>query len=601
MLIIILHQMDEESDKLSLSAFRHSLNESEFLESLEKINKEYNRKERFLKYYEVIDKSEVPFTIWIPCQLIDREFVNKWLERWDVIPEKVIESIVKRFDYLLFYDTLIRKGCFLPFINTILSIREVSIDDINIICSLIGLKEYQSDFTCFLKELYNDYKYQKNSNWLYSSHHPPIKQLKYIKNLLFLLVNMYKRGNNIFLFEWIILFYDLGVFNITNYNKYQTCMGNMYFLFLVSSIHKYMFYNFLDEYCFRPGLFTIHSSQFSIDLIEELVTLYSKSYIQIGSESILEIFSNIFNNHYNRLNILQRNRILQCINYNICYNNDNDNLFIGFNDLNLELLQKLYIDSGKLDNHISCKVDILLFMVSILEKLDKKITNNKFVYYFVQDLFKLLDDISIFCDLYEELLQSDDQSQYKEQCRSYLDDTHSFITSFSNIIHIEKDKSDSVLFRSEIQKKIIDGCILHINTLYHMKDKYNTIKSNHTLNIVYYMNTLISGILLYKQSDRFNMFMNQCKTSLSSIESELGKNNTEFKRYLHRASIQSEEIDESRLDAITSELLYDPVTLPTSKMVVNRDTIKLHLYENDCDPFTRIKFTESEIDEFMKS
>ena len=222
------------------------------------------------------------------------------------------------------------------------------------------------------------------------------------------------------------------------------------------------------------------------------------------------------------------------------------------------------------------------------------------VYYFVQDLFKLLDDLSIYCDLYEEILESQDPSEYTEQCRSYLEDTHSFIGSFSNIIQVEKENPNSIFYKTELQKKIIDGCILHINTLYQMKDKYSTIKSKHILNIVYYINTLVNGILLYKQTDRFSMYMNQCKTSLSSIESDLGKNNTEFRRYLNRATILPEETDESKLDAITSELLYDPVTLPTSKMVVNRDTIRLHLYENDSDPFTRIKFIQSEIEEFMK-
>lgn len=574
------------------------MNDSELIEILENINKNCGQKERFKKYYEVIDGNELPFTAWLTYAPIDREFIYKWLERWDVIPEKVIESIVKRYDYYLFYDTMIRKGCFLVFLNNILNIREVFSDDINIVSSIISYKEHQEDFVCYLKELYNDFKHQKSANWFYSSQHPPIKHLKYIKNLLFLLVNIYKRTNHIFLFQWIILFYDMSVFNITNYNKYQNCIGNMSFTFLVSSIHKYIFYNFLEEHCFKSKIFTVYTQHGSIDLIDELVTLYSKSYIQIGSESVLEMFSNIFNEHYDKLNILQRIRIVQCINYNICYHNENENLFIGFNDLDLELLQRLYIDSGKLDDHISCKVSILLFIVSILQKIDKKITNKKFIYYFVQDLFKLLDDLSIYCDLYEEILQSEQPGEYLEQCRSYLEETDSFINSFYNMISVEKEKGDSMFYRTELQKKIIDGCILHIKTLHHMKDKYAIIKSKNEFHPIRYINTLMDGILLYKQSERFSMYMNLCKTSFIAIEQELAKNNTEFKRYLNRASVVPEELDETKLDSITSELLYDPITLPTSKMVVNRDTIKLHLYENDSDPFTRIKFTEQELAEF---
>ena len=110
----------------------------------------------------------------------------------------------------------------------------------------------------------------------------------------------------------------------------------------------------------------------------------------------------------------------------------------------------------------------------------------------------------------------------------------------------------------------------------------------------------MSSILFYKNTDRFEMYMNMCKTSLVDIEKEIALNNTEFKRYLKRAIVLLEENDDTKLDAITMELLYDPTTLPTSKMVVNKDTIKLHLYESDCDPFTKIKFTEKEIQELIR-
>ena len=110
----------------------------------------------------------------------------------------------------------------------------------------------------------------------------------------------------------------------------------------------------------------------------------------------------------------------------------------------------------------------------------------------------------------------------------------------------------------------------------------------------------MDGILLYKNTERFKTYMNICKTSMIDIEKDIAQNNTEFKRYLNRAKIIPEELDDTKLDAITMEPLYDPIILPTSKMIVNRDTIKLHLYENDTDPFTKIKFTKKEIYDFIK-
>jgi hypothetical protein len=591
--------MNEESDRLSLSAFRHSRNEEEVLESLEKINTEYEEKERFKKYYEIIDHNEISFTVWLTYQQIHRDFIYKWLERWDVIPEKVIECIVKRYDYFLFYDTMTRKKCFLSFLNSILKIRDVSSDDINIVCSIISLKENQTDFIDYLKCLYDEYKYQKHPNWICISHHSPIKQLKHIKSLLFLLVNIYKQSNHFFVFQWIILFYDLTVFNITNYNKFPNCRSNMSFINLVSSIHKHMFFNFLNEHCFKLDLFSISTVYGSIDLVQELITLYSKSYIQIGSESILELLSEIFNDHYYKLNILQRVNIVECINYNISYHGEDDNLTTGFNDLDLVLLEQLYIDSNKLDDHITYKLSILLFMIYILQKGDKQLTNKKFIYYFSRDVFKMLDDIAIYCNLYEELLESGEQNDYFEECRCYLSDTNGLLEAFSNIILIEKERINSIFYMSELKKKIIDGCMIHIRTLYNMKNKYTLVQSKTSeFNIIYYINILMNGILLYKSTDRFEMYMNMCKTSLIDIENEIAQNNTEFKRCLNRAIIIPEENDDTKLDAITMELLYEPITLPISKIIVNKDTIKLHLYESDCDPFTKIKFTEKEIQEF---
>ena len=238
-------------------------------------------------------------------------------------------------------------------------------------------------------------------------------------------------------------------------------------------------------------------------------------------------------------------------------------------------------------------------MISILQKADKRITNKKFIYYFSRDVFKMLDDLAIYCDLYEELLESGEESEYFEQCNSYLSDTNGLIEAFSNIICTEKEKIDSLFYKNELQKKITDGCILHIKTLHNMKKKYQLIKSKRPeFNIIYYINILMSGILFYKHKDRFEIYMNMCKTFLIDIENEIAQNNTEFKRYLNRAKIITEELDDTKLDAITMELLYEPVTLSSSKMIVNKNTIKLHLYESDCDPFTKIKFTKKEIQEF---
>jgi ubiquitin conjugation factor E4 B len=65
------------------------------------------------------------------------------------------------------------------------------------------------------------------------------------------------------------------------------------------------------------------------------------------------------------------------------------------------------------------------------------------------------------------------------------------------------------------------------------------------------------------------------------------------------------------LDSITTELMEDPVQLPSSQQVVDRNTIEKHLHSDPTDPFNRSKLTKDmliplpelrmEIEEYKKS
>ena len=101
------------------------MKEDEIFQYLDKINEDYTQKERHIKYYEMIDREEIPFSVWLTYTQIDREFVRKWLERWSLIPERAIESIAKRKDYYFFYDELAKKGYFSYFLNCLLNKKEL--------------------------------------------------------------------------------------------------------------------------------------------------------------------------------------------------------------------------------------------------------------------------------------------------------------------------------------------------------------------------------------------------------------------------------------------------------------------------------------------
>jgi ubiquitin conjugation factor E4 B len=55
------------------------------------------------------------------------------------------------------------------------------------------------------------------------------------------------------------------------------------------------------------------------------------------------------------------------------------------------------------------------------------------------------------------------------------------------------------------------------------------------------------------------------------------------------------EIPDRYLDALLSTLMSDPVTLPATKMTVDRLTIQRHLMNNATDPFSRAPLTEAQL------
>ena len=52
------------------------------------------------------------------------------------------------------------------------------------------------------------------------------------------------------------------------------------------------------------------------------------------------------------------------------------------------------------------------------------------------------------------------------------------------------------------------------------------------------------------------------------------------------------DIPDEYLDPIMSEIMKDPVLLPSSKIVVDRVTIIKHLLSDETDPFNRSKLTK---------
>ena len=566
------------------------MKEDEIFQHLDKINEDYTQKERHNKYYEIIDSEDIPFSVWLTYTQIDRDFVRKWLDRWSLIPERAIESIAKRKDYYFFYDELAKKGYFSYFLNCLLNKKELCRDDLDVLIGYLNRKEYRNEMKEYLKQVYEDYVYQKKFDWTYKKTSPPLAQLSFIKNVLHMLVNLYNHSKHNFVFSWIILLYDISVFNCTNYNKYLSCQNHYSFIHAIGQIHEMIFFPFLYHYCFSYNHFVIQTDYGSIDLIDGLITMYNSSFIRIGVQSMIHVFTDLFHHRYDRLNTLQKVNLLQCIHAqgDIC----------SIEELSLPLLQRIYIDCTRLDDHLPYKTLIVKLLIGNI-KVSKEILDNKrFLYTYIGDIFSSLDDLPVYCDAYEGFLSLDSRSEYEENmeiCHCFLIYTKNLLDLLLDLLETQKAYSDSVVYLSELKKKLTDASIIHIqkmiesNTTYpHLEEKVPEYSKSGCVSV------LCNILLFYRHIDLDRSLVNQCKMG---IKQELLIDNSEMKRWLEQGKIIQIHED-TPLDAITMEPLIDPVTLPSSNMVVNRTTIKLHLYEHNMDPFTRVPFTEEQIDGF---
>merc|ERR1719311_1617017 len=61
------------------------------------------------------------------------------------------------------------------------------------------------------------------------------------------------------------------------------------------------------------------------------------------------------------------------------------------------------------------------------------------------------------------------------------------------------------------------------------------------------------------------------------------------------AALANVEVPDNYLDPIMSEIMNDPVLLPTSKTIMDRKVIERHIMSNDDVPFNRMKLAVSDL------
>lgn len=194
-----------------------------------------------------------------------------------------------------------------------------------------------------------------------------------------------------------------------------------------------------------------------------------------------------------------------------------------------------------------------------------------------------------------ELLKMDEYLSYDELLKKVthvgLRDKFVTIIGYKMEVFLGKDRSrlvineDNIYFNSLIHLK-------NIYTVFYILYKNDDFKKALVLETRYFkthyiqkmLNTLLKkNIILSRESDEIS-------TLCTFIDTERVKQN----------SVDEENIPEELLDPIMGTLIENPIVLPGTFTVMEKDVILRHLMNNQENPFTREKLTVEELERYNK-
>ncbi len=533
---------------------------------------------------QYIDDYDIPFTEWIKNPLIHLDFIYKWIEKWEEVPILVYSCLAERKDAYYFYT--------------------------------------YNKFSNNPKDFFKLLNHQLNSIYFHS-HLEIIKKYldipEFFKYFKYPFLYGLKNGIHIYPQE-----FQYNLLSLLIYIKYN----NKFLVFLDKII-----INNLD-YLDKTKNDNLKIPQNIIDYLEYLI---EKEKLKKNNYNVLEIFldillncnikknysyflSNIFNKHIDKINIYNKEQILKYIYNSLKTNNntyiltDRKSIIQSVDNLDVNAIISVYLDSE--DNDI--KLIIVAFLI-IIKRINDECNiffYPKFIYKFIKQLNDSLENFLRFSKIFGSYINKDELTEDEEEIaieyKNLITDTITQLNYFYNIIKLEKDNNESVFLLPEIIRYLTTTIIIHIKNINSKKDKYSYL----SLYITDYNIQNIIDILLYIYKYYGLICVKPCAPELAMRYTKYGNNkeiiqkiinsiSREHYEYLISLINNDENLDIYKkinrieldypmdlLDQISMEPLDDLVELP-SKNIVNRETILLHLYDNENDPFTRQELTIS--------
>lgn len=337
----------------------------------------------------------------------------------------------------------------------------------------------------------------------------------------------------------------------------------------------------------QKGTFIVNK----INILDEILHILLGTDVHLDEH---ELFIRIFNNHKDTLYLYQKELILQYL------------FLYGSTDIqyiHLDELESVYYNST--DSIV--KLIILQFII-IIKKVDSKKVQlePKFIYKIIKDLNFHLEGLMNKAIVYEFYLEYENLSEidYNSMilAKQHLLNTIAYVEIIEKILEEEMKSSGSMLNKNELRRYICNIVIIHLENIKKNIEKFKNIREylpEFDLNII-----LDRLLIIYKFYGKDEMIVKKIIEDLTKEQYffllDLIKENSDLEMYskIEKSKKKKIEYPLELLDAISMEPLDDFIELPDSKIFINKETLQLHLYESDIDPFTRKKITMDAIENY---
>jgi hypothetical protein len=524
---------------------------------------------------EYIKTNNLSFAEWLTDKSIDMDYVFKWLDKWDKIPSIAYTTISSRRDAMVFHRY--QRICenpkeFFRFIKYQMHSRY----DVSAHFPIIQHRMEEDVVFSEQFEKWVDSIKKKNMNDFYN--------MEFYGNFLLLLAHLDKRSE-------FFYFYNRIIFKQV-YSQSENEKSN------INQLVKKTYFYVVNQ--LERGYFQVDN----IDILEGILDVLMNVDIQLYDTGL---FMKILNEHKNEINIYKKEKLLSYL--FMCFV-EYEGISQDLLEMNREHMYEIYEKTIEIDTKL-----ILLQFFVFMDKVapeEGPFYLPKFFYRFLKEFNVLMDDYFRNVGIIDYFLKRDNRQLVDEEmyvllnAKQHILYSNGYLEVLEKILELEKLNGSKMLMRCDIRKYLCNMLIVHFEVFGRNMEKYKNVQEY----VEEHNTDKYLGVF-----EKFYNYYGTCEMAEEIID-DMNKEQYElFMRHVNRQEsyIRTNELKMYKnvkkrfidyplefIDAISMEPLRNFIEMPDSKILLNVETIQIHLYGSNVDPFTRKQISMERIDEYNR-